>query len=304
MPGLETCEGGVRGSPLMDGRAAKERLPARARSAEGRDPDFLIIGAAKAGTTSLFRWLSSVDGVDMARQKELHFFCGDNWKRGLEWYRTWFPPSGRLTGEATPDYTDPMIAELAASRIHDVYPDISLIFIARDPIARTRSHYRHQVQRGRERSPFSVAADPNSLYVVTSLYSRVLSPYLDRFSPSQLLILRFDHLTDAAGSGWDSVQSFLQLPHHPRPGDVYNESALKRQFSRPLLWLWDAGLLPRAESFPRWMRKLGKTVLTSDSSGYRQLMESSHDDLPEPSRARLSDDRRRLADLLGRDIWA
>jgi hypothetical protein len=288
----------------MDGHAANDVSSTRSGAARGRNPDFLIIGAAKAGTTSLFQWLSSVPGVEMARQKELHYFCGQNSNRGLEWYRSWFPSSASSTGEATPDYTDPTIAEVVASRIHHVYPDISLIFLARDPIERTRSHYRHQVQRGRERVPFSVAADADSSYVATSMYSRALAPYLDRFPPSQLLILRSDHLMDESRIGWDSVLNFLRLPSHPRPADAYNQFAGKRQFSRPLLWLWDAGLLPRAESFPRWMRKLGKKVLTSDSTRYRHLIASSYDDLPEQSLTRLSEDRHRLANLLGRDIWA
>lgn len=288
----------------MDESVADQSLPGRVGSLEGRDPDFLIIGTMKAGTTSLVRWLSSVEGVDLPRQKEIHFFSGQTWERGLEWYRSLFPLTGTITGEASPGYTHPLRSEVSASRIHDIYPNIRLIFIARHPIERARSHYRHQVQRGREKRSFYDAAHPDSDYVVTSLYSQALSPYLSRFPRSQLLMVPFDDLIDELGAGWDEVLVFLDLPPTPRPRDVHNETASKRKFRGPLLRLWEAGLLPRTASMPRWARNLGKVVLTSNSRRYRTLIESSAGEFPAGSVARLNEDRRRLADLLGRDIWA
>jgi hypothetical protein len=269
----------------------------------GRDPDFLIIGAMKAGTTSLFRWISSIEDVRVPDQKEMDFFSGDNWERGFDWYREQFPVGPHVTGEASPSYTHPAKAGLSASRIHDSYPHMPMIFLARDPTDRARSHYRHSVQRGRENRRFEEAASPDSDYVVGSLYSHGLEPYLTRFPTSQILILTFERLTGDSGEGWASILDFLGLTPIPRPTEAHNRTDVKRRFSRPLLRLWEAGLLPSSDSLPDWLRRLGQSTLTSDSSRYRALLESSSDAMPVASVERLEEDRVRLSHLLGTDLW-
>ncbi|MDQ4058746.1 MAG: sulfotransferase, partial [Actinomycetota bacterium] len=72
-------------------------------------PNFLIIGAMKAGTTSLYHYLRSHPEVFMPAVKELDFFVEDiNWRRGLSWYRRQFasaPPEARAVGEASTNYS-------------------------------------------------------------------------------------------------------------------------------------------------------------------------------------------------------
>lgn len=269
----------------------------------GRDPDFLIIGAMKAGTTSLFRWLDSVDGVDLPETKELNFFSGQTWDRGLPWYRSQFPAEARVTGEASPAYSSPSLAELASARIHEILPEIPLLYSVRDPVERARSHYRHQVQRGRERRSFPEAAGPDSHYVIGSLYTRALSPYLRRFPARQLLLVRFEQLTDGTESEWQRILGFLGLPETPRPVDAHNVTGQKRRYSRVLLRLWESGSLPRAESVPRVVRKLGKLTMTSDSARYRRLLSSSQMDLPAESMRLIRDDQSALVELTGLDPW-
>lgn len=268
-----------------------------------RDPDFLIIGAMKAGTTSLFRWLESVDGVDLPETKELNFFSGQTWNRGLQWYRSQFPVEARVTGEASPAYSSPTLSELASARIHEILPDIPLLYSVRDPVERTRSHYRHQVQRGRERRNFPEAAGPDSHYVLGSLYTRALSPYLRRFPAQQLLLVRFEQLTDDTETEWHRVLGFLGLPRTPRPADAHNVTSQKRRYSAVLLRLWETGSLPRAESFPRVVRKLGKLAMTSDSTRYRRLLSSSQMDLPADSMRLIREDQSALGELTGFDAW-
>jgi hypothetical protein len=270
---------------------------------EGRDPDFLIIGAMKAGTTSLFRWLESVDGVELPEIKELNFFSGQTWDRGLQWYRSQFPDDARVTGEASPSYSSPSLAELASVRIHELLPDVPLLFSFRDPVERARSHYRHQVQRGRERRTFPEAVGPESDYVMGSLYSRALGPYLRRFPAHQLLVLRFEQLTADAETEWQRVLAFLGLPDSPRPEDVHNVTNQKRRYSRVLLRLWESGSLPRHESVPRVIRRLGKLVMTSDSARYRTLLSSSQMDLPAESMRLLEEDQAVFRELTDMGPW-
>jgi len=93
-------------APLVRGA---RRLTAEVQGSFAPWPDFLIIGAAKAGTTTLYRYLCQQDGVLEAKRKEVHYF-DLNYTRGQRWYRSHFPRhsaghGGRtLTGEASPYY--------------------------------------------------------------------------------------------------------------------------------------------------------------------------------------------------------
>jgi hypothetical protein len=74
-----------------------------------------IVGAAKAGTTSLFRYLDQHPDVAMTRQKELHFFCDPDHDRWLPLYRAEFPVDAPIRGEASTLYTrSPAIPGVAA----------------------------------------------------------------------------------------------------------------------------------------------------------------------------------------------
>ncbi len=121
-------------------RTARERW--RISSAQLRaTPSFVIIGAQRAGTTSVYNWLTSHPDVRAAYQKELHFFDGKNYDRGVRWYRSRFPilRSGEITGESTPHMLyNPLSAPRAAS---DLPPSTHFIVLLRDPVERAISHY-------------------------------------------------------------------------------------------------------------------------------------------------------------------
>ena len=88
-------------------------------------PDFVVVGAQKAGTTSLYRMLRKHPQIHMPRTKELHFF-DVHWDKGVEWYSEQFTP-GRWEwrrGEATPYYLyRPMVRE----RMLQVLPKARLV---------------------------------------------------------------------------------------------------------------------------------------------------------------------------------
>lgn len=132
----------------------------------GSLPDFLILGAAKAGTTSLFYYLSQHPNISTPiRKKEVHYF-DLNYNRGIDWYRNHFPQSNkRIIGaagvrnicfEASPSY---MIYPPALERIKKDLPSVKLIVLLRDPVERAYSHYRHNVRRGREKLSFGEALE-------------------------------------------------------------------------------------------------------------------------------------------------
>lgn len=133
-------------------------------------PDFLVIGAARSGTTSLYRYLVDHPAIAAASRKEVQYFSLNHW-RGIDWYRAHFPTpmKSRIvqqrtgvpmqTGEATPYY---LFHPMAAERIADELPGVKLIVVLRNPTERAFSHYLHEVALGVEDLSFEQALDQES----------------------------------------------------------------------------------------------------------------------------------------------
>lgn len=121
-----------------------------------RLPEFLIVGAAKSGTTSLAAWLDAHPQVAVPVRKELHVFNTGAWRNGPQWYAEQFSaPAGGIAGEATPDY---MIYPETVGRMADMVPDAKLIAVIREPIARAYSQFRmFGVRHDLERRDFDTA---------------------------------------------------------------------------------------------------------------------------------------------------
>src|SRR5947208_1771215 len=121
------------------------------------DPNFIIIGAQRGGTTSLQAWLGSHDEVVRARGKELHYF-DLYYERGRGWYREHFPYRfrlhGRLTGEATPSllYYPPAVERVARD-----LPKVKLVALLRNPADRAWSHWWLVRSKGEEPLEFADA---------------------------------------------------------------------------------------------------------------------------------------------------
>jgi len=118
-------------------------------------PDFLVIGAQKAGTTSLFTYLRQHPGLHLSPRKEPHFFCGPGEDRPPAWtgpvdrvvlgrsvfdrddYRALFADAGdRRTGEMSTGYlVDPTVP----ARVVDANPEVRVVALLRDPVARAYS---------------------------------------------------------------------------------------------------------------------------------------------------------------------
>lgn len=118
-------------------------------------PDFLIIGAQKSGTTSLYNYLVQHPQVLSARRKELHFFDYD-YRRGKLWYRRHLPDKSQLryeknrvgapiiTGEASPCY---MVFPQPPERISRFVPQVKLIVLLRNPVDRAFSQYQMNIAK-------------------------------------------------------------------------------------------------------------------------------------------------------------
>jgi hypothetical protein len=202
----------------------------------GRLPDFIIIGAQRCGTSSLYSYLIQHPQIAPAARKELHYF-DLNYAAGNEWYRSQFPDEpfdGRLaiTGEASPYY---LFHPMATERCASVVPDAKLIVMVRDPVKRAYSHYHHEVRKGRETLTFEEAidreperlagerdkliADPNYKsqpyqsysYLARGLYTDQLKTWRKYFATNQILAVSSDLLFENADAEYSRVLEFLQI---------------------------------------------------------------------------------------------
>nr|WP_281365971.1 sulfotransferase [Halovulum dunhuangense] len=149
-------------------------------------PDFIVIGAMKAGTTALHHRLAAHPGIGMARLKETEFFLPAKARgRGLDWYARQFPPGDLKRGEVSPNYAKRLVFPGTPERIAALLPDVRLIYILRDPVARALSEYRHLRAMGRL-APGPLPPDAFARLVDASLYARQLEAYLAVFPISAL----------------------------------------------------------------------------------------------------------------------
>jgi hypothetical protein len=231
--------------------------PARVAFAEAKArlhalPDFLIIGAQRSGTTSLYNYLVDHPAIAPASEKELHFF-DLHFGRGLAWYRSQFPPRpapGRLrwmTGEATPYY---VFHPLAPQRIAALLPHVKLILLLRNPIDRAYSHYNSAVKRGIETLSFEdalaqetqrlrgeadrICREPGYIsfshqrlsYLARGTYADQLAVWLRLYPRSQFLIEASETFSRDPSAVLSSTLQFLGLPlWEPQEYRKFNEGS-------------------------------------------------------------------------------
>jgi hypothetical protein len=159
----------------------------------GALPNAVVIGAMKCGTTALSRYLDLHPQIAMAPAKEVDFFSL-NWHRGTEWYASHFDATAGVRGEASPGYTSPDHPHVAR-RMAATLPDARLVYLVRSPADRAVSHYAHHAREGAERRPVDEAVlDPASQYVARSRYFERLAPFLEVFSPEQVMVVVSERL--------------------------------------------------------------------------------------------------------------
>ena len=178
-------------------------------------PNFLIIGAMKAGTGSLWHYLRQHPEIFMPPVKELDYFVEEkNWVRGWDWYEGQYrngQPGIRAYGEASTNYSKYPYFSGVPQRIAGALPDTKLIYLVRDPIERIRSMYVHLVHTGEEirKFPQAMADLQNNHYVELSLYNFQLTQYLPFFSLEKVLVIASEDLRDRRRQTLIRVFQFL-----------------------------------------------------------------------------------------------
>jgi len=190
-------------------------------------PDFLIIGAGKCGTSSLYYYLIQHDNILSARQKEIHFF-DINYDKGINWYRSQLPlffhKRNVVTGEASPFY---MYDPSCPPKVFKHIPKVKLIVLLRDPIERAYSHYQHSVRRGYEKLSFEEAIENEESrlntkdftdlnhgafsYISRGLYSKQIKKWLEYFPKEQFLFIKTENFLENPKEVMKQSFKFLNL---------------------------------------------------------------------------------------------
>jgi sulfotransferase family protein len=207
--GEQSHEGDV-GSP----ETQSSKTPPDLKQQTGRLPDFLIIGAGKCGTTSLYSYLTSHPCVFMPSGKEPCFFSEtDVNKRTLRWYMSLFAEckQDQICGEASTNYTRWPHHDLDSSKlIAEALPNARFIYIMRHPVSRAYSHYQHHVREGLNLS-LEEALQENSYYISCGLYMKQINRFLRFFSRERFLFLFLDDLKKRCCETLLQVQRFLDI---------------------------------------------------------------------------------------------
>lgn len=205
-------------------------------------PDFIIIGAQKSGTSSLFAYLTQHPNLSPSLIKEVHYF-DHNFYEGNDWYRTHFPSSlyrsfaRRVLRreiaiyEASPSYlAHPHVPQ----RVYDMIPNIKLIALLRNPADRAYSHYHDRLRKNRETLSFeeAIRMDKRILseykgqengdnykldevhysYLSRGIYVDQLKTWMKVFPQEQFLILKSEDFFADPATTVNRVLKYLGLP--------------------------------------------------------------------------------------------
>jgi hypothetical protein len=259
-------------------------------------PESYLIGAQKAGTTTLAYLLDHHPRLTIGQTKEPHFFT-DHWSKGLDWYRKQFPDSDDLLcldgstsyamAPLTPGWKrrDPAVYEGIPAKIHAVSPDARFIYLLRDPVDRTYSGYWHDVRMGVEKDAFRAAVEDNPFYLDVSNYHGQLRRWLEHFPLSSFRIVLFEEMKERPDQVVNDCLAFLGLP----PVDAIPEDPAQNQ-SRQVGWL--GRKVNQLEiAFPG-LRAVLKSTLPGGVKTLVNKVKTGSDPIPRMS----EDDRRFLAD--------
>jgi hypothetical protein len=237
-------------------RSRREKLGRTVAKLRGNGalPGFVVIGAQRCGTTSLFATLSQHPAVGVPFRKEIHFFDRDIYERGERFYRSFFPSPGKLrargqvlTGEATPDY---LFHPRGAQRVAAMLPDARFIVLLRDPVVRAWSHHALHATRGREPLSFedAIEAEPERIagereriladpaypattylryaYLARGDYAPQLREWVAAIPRERFLVLVSEEFfTDPRGA-LREVETFLGLPPCEGPAGAHHRHAI------------------------------------------------------------------------------
>lgn len=206
-------------------------------------PRFVIIGAAKCATSTLYQQLVAQPGIFMCTPKEPNFFSNDEeYARGIDWYWNLFEPAapGDLCGEASTHYTKLPTYPHTVERLKEHLPDARLIYMMRHPIDRLVSQYIHEWTELVVSEDIDTALDRRPELIAYSRYSMQLQPFFDAFGSDRVLPVFFDRFCQAPQEELARVCAFIGYEGEPvwqadRERDNVSKDRMRKSAWRDLL---------------------------------------------------------------------
>ncbi|OEU66738.1 MAG: hypothetical protein BBJ57_09480 [Desulfobacterales bacterium PC51MH44] len=234
-------------------------------------PTFIIIGAMKSGTSSLYRYLAVHPEICMSKMKETNFFVRSmNYEKGINWYESNFMEnSSKAYGEASTNYSKfPTFKEVPRS-MYSVLPNAKLIYIVRDPIDRLISHYTHNYSEGLENRNISeVLSDlNNNHYVACSKYYMQVEQYMEYYTKDKILVIATEALRSKPVATMKRVFMFLGVNESfcgSEYSKMYNPTSGKRRKNKIGMYFKKNGIENKLESHLPWTLYEMYTKITSN----------------------------------------
>ena len=221
--------------------------------------DFFIVGAPKAGTTSLFYYLNKNKGICMSSIKEPNFFSSQDLKiqkiyydslilDNLKEYERIFTPKNKqqIIGEASVSY---LFYPNVANRIFDYNPRSKIIIILRDPVERAFSHYSMDLRLGHVKQSLDELFDLGlnnkdnlffQQYILLGQYYEQVNRYIEVFGRENICVKFYDELKLDASSFYSDILKFLhqENDHNIDFNQPFNKSKLPSNKFIKWLYSW------------------------------------------------------------------
>lgn len=278
--------------------------------------DFLIIGAAKSGTTTLFQYLKRHPQVCLSSIKEPNFFGMDeNYAKGVEWYSALFSSAQphQVCGEASTDYAKFPKFPATAKRIAKAIPDVKLIYIMRNPIDRAYAYYRHLGRKFKVRETFEEHIARTQICLESSDYMMQIEHYLQFFPKESFLFLLMEDEIERPEETLSQICRFIGIddidlvqgnPIRANDSAKFFQDTLRGRITAPLRSI--PALAKLAKSVPQSWRDAVYAALKRSSYAKSVAQEyQAPPMLPETRQMLLEHFRepnQRLAEFLDRDL--
>lgn len=205
-------------------------------------PNFLIIGAMKSGTTTLYNDLKVQPQVFLPNRKEPHdlLYPAVLTKRGRRRYMRLFKncPDGHISGEASTHYTARPFYEGTAERARQLLGgNTKIVYLVRNPVDRTISHFQHAYAKGAAELPMLHAFQADCRFLSISQYAMQIDPWVEQFGWQNIRIIQFEHYVADRQQSLMDLGRFLGFDAAPRLLDLekkFNEGEGNRLWPKSM----------------------------------------------------------------------
>lgn len=182
-------------------------------------PNFIVIGAAKSGTTSLYKFLDEKESILMSKKKETEYFSKNYNIKSFKWYLDQFEnlvdKKVSTVGEVCPQYAD-IDNYNSAKLIKNDLGEIKIVYITSHPINRLKASWRHRYHKEKNKKDYDLSEiikNKNNRfhkpYISASLYYHQIKPYIQEFESKNIKILFLEDLIDNPTKELNELLSFI-----------------------------------------------------------------------------------------------